>query len=490
MAHQLLKDSTFFSASRYLILGFGFVRNLLIAKFLSPADYGVWVLITLVLTYGDQIHLGLRHFGDKAIPYQRGRGEATGPLANEIYSGILFFSFSAMLLLIVFAGFARGPDAATRAGLLFAGIIIIADQVNRFYYMIMRAHNEFMQASKIESFYELWRTLFLIGGVVMFKFQGALAGLALSSLLMAIYFSWRHRASYRFNWPGHKLWDLLQRSWPLFINGLLFILLSNLDRLAAASALPSHELGLYGLVALLAAIAFNAAQAVGVVVYPRFSEQFGRHGKAQELEFFFTHVLRATSYLVPPLVAGVFLSAPFIITGFLPAYREAIPAIFLLMPGAYFFALVQLPASFLMATDHNRQYITVEAATIVVVALSYFIGLQLERSFLTVAALTAFGFFLYATSLLVVCYKIMGYMFFKLLLKMIKIYVPLVFSLIAVYVLLRFFPYPLAGTLQESLLWSLRQLALFLVLYGALFYWANLRTGYWQRLRTELSNLT
>lgn len=490
MAHQLLKDSTFFSASRYLILGFGFVRNLLIAKFLSPADYGVWVLITLVLTYGDQIHLGLRHFGDKAIPYQRGRGEATAPLANEIFSGILFFSFGAILLLLAFAAFARGLDAAMRAGLLIAGIIIIADQVNRFYYMIMRAHNEFIRASKTESFYELWRTLFLIGGVVMFKFQGALAGLALSSLLMTIYFSWRYRPSYRFNWTGHRLWDLLQQSWPLFINGLLFILLSNLDRLAAALALPSHELGLYGLVALLAAVAFNAAQAVGVVVYPRFSEQFGRHGKVQELEIFFTHVLRATSYLVPPLVVGVFLSAPFIITGFLPAYREAIPAIFLLMPGAYFFALVQLPASFLMATDHNRQYIAVEVAAIVVMALSYFIGLQLERSFLTVATLTAFGFFLYATMLLVVCYKLMSYVFSELILKMIKIYVPLIFSLIVVYGLFQLFPYPPAISWLESLLWSLRQLALFLVLYGALFYWTNLRTGYWQRWRRELANLT
>src|SRR3990172_1387833 len=70
--HSLFKDSVVFAASRYVLLGLSLIRNFFVAKFLGPSDYGLWVVIGLLLTYGDQIHLGLRHAGDKEIPYYRG----------------------------------------------------------------------------------------------------------------------------------------------------------------------------------------------------------------------------------------------------------------------------------------------------------------------------------------------------------------------------------------------------------------------------------
>ncbi|MDZ7288508.1 MAG: oligosaccharide flippase family protein [candidate division KSB1 bacterium] len=484
---QFLKDSSVFSASRYLILGLGFIRNLVIAKFLSPADYGSWVIITLILTYGDQIHLGLRHVGDKEIPYRRGRGEETTVFTNIIYGGVIFFSLSVFLLLTILAVIGSWMDAALRTGLLITGFIIVADQVNRFYYMLMRAHHEFVFASKVESLFELLRTLLVAVGVIVFKFQGALAGMAIGSLLLTLYLNRQYRGTYWPHFHRQHLITLLRLSLPLFVNGLLFILLSSLDRLVAATTLSPHELGLYGLVALLVAIPFNATQAVGFVIYPRLSEQFGRHGKVQELERFFSHILRLTVHLVPPIVAGAFLIAPCVITGFLPAYIEAIPAVFVLMPGVYFFAIVQLPTAFLVAAENNRWYIAVEITTILLLILSYFVGLQIERNFITIAAVTAMGFFLYATMLLVICYRILEHSLGSIVKTIGKVYAPFFFSIIVIYILLRFFPYPATSQFRDSLFWSLRQLAIFVVAYGALFYWFNWRSGYWKRLRAEVT---
>ncbi|MDZ7360179.1 MAG: oligosaccharide flippase family protein [candidate division KSB1 bacterium] len=486
MLRQLLKDSSFFSASRYLILGLGFARNVLIAKFLSPAEYGVWVIIMLVLIYGDQVHCGLRHLGDKEIPFRRGRGETTAELANNILGGVLLFSVIAFFLLVIFVAVTSGRSDGAKIIFLIAGSIIIADQVNRFYYMIMRAHHEFVLTSKIESSSELLRTLLLIAGVIFFALPGALIGMAASALLMAIYLSWRYRAAYRPRWHWQTLKTLVPMSLPLFINGLLFILLTNLDRLAAAMALSSHDLGLYGLAALLVAVPFNAVQAVGFVIYPRLSEQFGRHGDVKEVTPFFSKILTMTIYLAPLLVTTVFLAAPAVITGFLPAYAEAIPAVLILLPGAYFFTIVQLPTSFLVATENNRRFIIIEAVVILIAASSFLAGLKIAPTIITVAIVTAAGFFLFATLLLLVCYKTAEYPPSALVKIMLKLYAPFFFSIAILLILFKRFPYPLEGAFQQSLIWSLRQWLFFVISYGILWFWFMQRHGYWSRLRMEL----
>jgi O-antigen/teichoic acid export membrane protein len=488
MLRQLLKDSSFFSASRYLILGLGFARNVLIAKFLSPAEYGIWVIMALVLIYGDQVHCGLRHLGDKEIPFRRGRGETTAELANNILGGVLLFSISAFFLLAISIAIASGKGDGAEIIFLIAGGVMIADQANRFYYMIMRAHHEFVLASKIESASESLRTLLLTAGVIFFDLPGALSGMAVSALLLATYLAWRYRMTYRprLHWQTFKM--LLPMSLPLFINGLLFILLMNLDRLAAAVTLSPHELGLYGLAALLVAVPFNAVQAVGFVVYPRLSEQFGRHGDVKEVTPFFSKILMMTVYWTPLIVTTVFLAAPAVITGFLPAYSEAIPAVLILLPAAYFFTIVQLPISFLVATENNRRFIIIETVVILIAALGFLTGLKIAPTIITVAIVTAAGFFLFATLLLLVCYKIAEYPASVLVKNVLKLYAPLFFSIAILMVLFKLFPYPFESDFQQSLTWSLRQWLLFAIGYGVLWFWFMQRHGYWSRLRMELSN--
>lgn len=71
----MLRDSLVFGSSRYVLLGLSMVRNVVVAKILGPADYGLWIILSLLFTYGDQIHLGLRHAGDRELPFLMGQGD-------------------------------------------------------------------------------------------------------------------------------------------------------------------------------------------------------------------------------------------------------------------------------------------------------------------------------------------------------------------------------------------------------------------------------
>src|SRR3972149_4811901 len=96
---KIVKDSLTFSSARYVLMGLSALRNFALAKVLDPENYGYWVVLSLIFAYGDQIHIGLRHAGDRDIPFLRGqeRHDEADHITRVLFSGILFFSALACL---------------------------------------------------------------------------------------------------------------------------------------------------------------------------------------------------------------------------------------------------------------------------------------------------------------------------------------------------------------------------------------------------------
>ena len=127
MSSGLLRESAVFSVSRYALLGLSFVRNFVVARALDPEQYGYWVIVMLVLTYGDQIHLGLRHAGDKEIPYYRGQEQPqeARQVADTLYAGILLISVAALIILGSITVLAPGGERTVQGVIVAAGVIVV-----------------------------------------------------------------------------------------------------------------------------------------------------------------------------------------------------------------------------------------------------------------------------------------------------------------------------------------------------------------------------
>lgn len=412
MKHNLLKNSVVFASSRYVLLGLSMIRNFFVAKYLGPSDYGLWVVIGLLLTYGDQIHLGLRHAGDKEIPYCRGQGkeDESKRIADSILGGVLWLAGITFFCLILYSFvFTSSEDSLVRHGVLIAAFIIATDQVNRFYLMILRTRHEFLLSSKVESGFELLRTILVSGFVVSFHFYGAIIGLFAASLGTAVYFLVHYRGEFRPRFNFFSLKSLLAVGLPLSATGLLYILILNLDRMVGAFTLSKENLGFYGLASLVAQVPVTSSQGISQVVYPRISEQFGETRDPAQLKPLFTSTMTGAAFIAPILVASIFLVGRFLILWLLPAYHSSINPLFLLSFGIYFLSLVPIPASFLMATNKNILYLRAELVAFSVAFVVYLLLMLTKSISLPIIALLASATFLATSILLLVhSYDVLG----------------------------------------------------------------------------------
>lgn len=481
MSLGMLHDSVVFSGSRYVLLIFSLIRNFIVAKYLGPSDYGLWVVIGLLLTYGDQIHLGLRHAGDKEIPYYRGQGrtDESKRIADSILGGVLWLAGIAFLCLTVYSlVFTSSEESLLRYGILIAAFIIVTDQVNRFYLVILRTRHEFLLSSKVESGFELLRTILVSGLAVAFHFYGAIIGLFIASLATAVYFLVHYRNEFRPRCRFSSLKSLLAIGLPLSTTGLLYILTLNLDRLIGAFAFSKENLGIYGMASLLAQVPVTSSQGISSVVFPRISEQFGETRNLAQLKPLFASAMTGAAFVAPLLVASIFLVGQFLILWLLPTYHRSIHLLFLLSFGIYFLCLVPIPAALLIASGRNILYLRSEISTLLIVLAAYgIIFLTQPLTLPLLAVITSISFLLLSTFLFIQAYRTLGTRRRDRLREIAKFYLPSLYAATALTFIYSMIPSDTQLEFQGFITQTVASLALFCVLYSPMVYLLNRNTG-------------
>ncbi len=360
MSGSLVRDSLVFSWSRNVLLALSFVRNLVLARILGPDSYGWWVVIWLVLTYGDQIHLGLRHAGDREIPYVIGAGESGKAvrLARVIFGGILVLTVVALLAFCaVVLGF--GESAAVSVTLVIAGLTILADQITRYHLMLLRTRREFVFSGKIEVGFEAARTLLVCIGAAWAGVVGAITAFLIVSAGMGATLSVRHgeAGSPIFSWT--ELRPVAVAGGALFLSGIMFILLQSVDRFAGSMILGSSELGLYGMGALVMQLPVVTSQAVMMVLYPKMSSELGRTGTLEAVRGTYTEAMRSLALVSPLFAMALLFGSEFLVGLLLPAYGGSLRVMGYLAYGVICFALVPLPMGLFMVTGRNLEYLLI-----------------------------------------------------------------------------------------------------------------------------------
>lgn len=349
---KTVKDSLTFSSARYVLMGLSALRNFALAKVLDPENYGYWVVLSLVFAYGDQIHLGLRHAGDRDIPFLRGRKEDDEAelFSKVLFSGILLFStlgFLALSLADVSEIVRLGP---LRHVLVLAGLIIAGEQVSRFSYMILRTRREFVLSSRLEIVFETMRTATVCFFAVWQGVYGALLGFLVTSVANIAYFGFVLHLPSKPVFDFSRLKIVLNTGFLLFAAAIVQVLLFNMDRVIGAFALTPSKLGIYGLAALVTQLPIMFSQSISTVFVPSGSRAFGIRSSVRDVSPLFVRFLRATALIGPLFCAAVlFFSGPFI-GWLLPDYAPAIPILTILIPGAMFAVLIPPSSALLVVT--------------------------------------------------------------------------------------------------------------------------------------------
>jgi O-antigen/teichoic acid export membrane protein len=403
MIRSQVTNSLVFSSSRYVLIGLSAIRNIVVARYLGPEDYGLWVILLLILSYGDQIHLGLRHAGDREIPFFRGQGRLheSRSLTGTLYSAILFLSAVTLVVLLIYSLLADSSSPRLMGGVRIAGIILFSDQVNKFYLMVIRARKEFVLSSKVETAFELVRTVLVCALVLWVGLYGILIAYLIAAFTNTIYYLiWYDRTIV----PGfdYRMFTReIRIGLPLFISGLLYLLIISLDRVIGAAIFSKEALGIYGFAALTAQLPVASSQAVGLVFYPEMSEKLGETADTSSLLPFFTKVTVTVAYIAPLLVASIVCGSELLIHWILPDYTESIGLIYSISSGVFFLAIAPIPLIVLMASGRPKYYLRAQIMSIIIAGGIYATVLLSSGTPQLLAVGAAASFVGYAVTLLV-----------------------------------------------------------------------------------------
>lgn len=304
------------------------LSSIMILRWISPADMGIWQTLLLIQSYGDVVRLGILRGLNRELPFLLGQEKPA--LAYAMAATAQFYTLGVALLgaLAYLGFFATGNFASSewRIGLLCMAVTWFAGSYSTYLQAIFRAKTEFQRLALVqlgEAFFQLV-TLYLV-------FRLGFAGMAYRTAFVAIIVTFMLfrirpiRVKPDFSWSTFLL--LLRTGLPLYVSGYLLTLAMGFDRVILLQFGNLTSVGLYAPVAAVITAMETLPQTLVAYIYPRMSFALGQHGSVDSLRNHSMFVL-ISSFLVNIAIAiAGWFTIPVLMETFFPEYLPALPAV-------------------------------------------------------------------------------------------------------------------------------------------------------------------
>jgi len=133
--NKVLKDTAMLNGSALLGQIASVVQSIVVMRLIVPGMYGIWLGLTIILTYGGLAHLGTEHGLGIRLPYFRGKRQQ---LRAEAMANSVFFAWTLLTLLIavgvvLYAALSKNLSAPVRHGLFAVSLLLPLNQQASFY---------------------------------------------------------------------------------------------------------------------------------------------------------------------------------------------------------------------------------------------------------------------------------------------------------------------------------------------------------------------
>ena len=319
-------------------------QSLVVMRLLGPATYGIWLGLTIILTYGGFAHFGAEHGMGIRLPYFRGKGQDSRAraMADSVF---IAWTISAILIasaVAIFAAVSTSLTPLVREGLLAIALLLPLNQQATFYSRWQGAALTDFKLSSILSIIQGWASLVLVLPLV---FWLGLHGVMIASVAVAflVYVTWRRGTAYRFQrrWSIGLLWQAVRVGFPMTLVVLGGGLIQTIDRIVILSLLGARNLGFYGVTSLGGGLVYGLISQAGSAMGPHITIEMGRSADSpRSLERFLVTPTIVFAYLSTFAIALLIVVIPPLVALLLPKYAPGLPAFLIYVPGFYFLSII------------------------------------------------------------------------------------------------------------------------------------------------------
>lgn len=383
-----------FAGSTVLSQGSRLGTFLLAARWTSPAEFGVWNALQLVVLYGVVATIGVPNGMARQVPFFLGGGRELEAQAVEDTS--LWFTLlisvggGGLIALAGLLGLAPGDD---RASMLALSALFPAWHMYQYVQARLRSRGRFNLVSAQQVIFSVLLPLVTLPLVWRWRVPGFVAGQAITTALLVLlvhHIAGMRAARWPRDWTG--LSEIVRIGFPIMLAGLAYGLLISIDRVLVLRFLGPGALGLYTL-PILCVTALNLLPAVvSQQMYPRMAYRYGETRDPRSLVPLAVQQSGAAGLVVLPVIIALYVALPEVADSFVSEYRDGVGPARLLLAGLGAIALSGGAGNLLNTMGKQVYYVAVLAFAVVVNGATISASLLLDLGLTGVAGGAAVGY--------------------------------------------------------------------------------------------------
>jgi O-antigen/teichoic acid export membrane protein len=362
----------YFSIAVVLVKIVGACTTFIVARVLSPGDYGIWVTLLVVGSFSSIICLGTLESLIKLFPFYAGKGETekasgleSGVLGSIVIAAGVLCAAGATFHFFISSGAALAYVNIIRVMALAAALGVFS----AFFYHRFMAHQDFKVVSAIDSLRSVSMFVFIVPCSWLWGLKGAVIAILLNEtvmLLVSFIINKRTLGTVLPRFRAGQLFNLVRVGFPITIIWWTYMFQTTIDRLLSMSMLGKEATGYYGLGASIVSALVLIPMVLGRVLYPKVNEEIGKNAGQAELLTYVIMPAQALALVLPVIIGMLVIAVPDLYRLLFTKYVPGILSAQVLLLGAYFICLIRSGVNYLVAIDKQSRVLSYVAASLVV----------------------------------------------------------------------------------------------------------------------------
>jgi O-antigen/teichoic acid export membrane protein len=353
---KIVKQAGIYTFSSQIAQAITLVAAILSRRFLGPIQMGVWAMLQIIVEYSAYTTLGTMHSVLREIPYHMGKGDhkTAEAIKNAAFTIILSVSSVAAFCIFGIAALRKESMKWELAyGLMAVAFIVVLQRFNDFLIQLLRCYKQLSLAAKQMIASALVNALLVSLLAYRFKIYGFMLAIFLSLLFNIIFIRSHTNFHLRFQFAWDRFTALVRFGFPLMIIGIMTTTLRSIDRIMIVRSLGFEALGFYSIALMVGSYISNFISSFAIVYIPHFQEKIGLRDEPHDLKNMLFKTSDAYALIMPAVIGGAWIIAPYLIYLMLPKFVPGIIAMKFFSLGIFFTALIQSHQDFLIAIKRH-----------------------------------------------------------------------------------------------------------------------------------------
>lgn len=302
------------------------ISGLVIARFISPEDYGIWGVLSLVTTYASFLQLGIINGVNLELPIALGEGKKD-KLNKIIATSQCFILISIILLffiMIIFFGLNNtNLNIKMKYGIIAIVVITMFTFYQDFLTATFRTPKSFLRFSKI-NLIQAFINFITILLIIYYSYYGLLLKGLFVIIINVILLHFYRPYKVKIEFDKETFIKLLKVGSPIFLLAYLQASAIGFDRVLLAKYSSLSDIGIYSFAYLAFSSLTILSSSIASYIYPTMSHMYAvSKDKNQLWNFVMKNITLVFFGLLIIGCLGFFI-VPFIITEFFSQYVNSI----------------------------------------------------------------------------------------------------------------------------------------------------------------------